>query len=119
MYMSMLKAFFAPIVTQFTAQGPVVMAGSWSGFKGSMTSFFESGLGGPGMEGVGIAIAAIGIVMAGVSFVMHKFNPQSRLPGPITCLLIGVVGTVLMSGIGRPLAVVKQVGDTFMSWLGV
>ena len=45
-----------------------MMAASWDGFKQSMTEFFKHGLGGSGMEGIGMAIAVIGVVAAAISF---------------------------------------------------
>ena len=95
------------------------MATSWANFKSSMRSFFETGLGGPGMEGIGIAIAVIGIVAAAISFIVHKFNPQSRMPGWVMCLVIGLVGALAMGGVGKPLAVLEKGRDLIYSWFGV
>lgn len=99
--------------------GGITMATSWDKFLQDMKAFFETGLGGPGMEGLGLVIAAIGIVAAIVSFAIHKFNPQSRMPGPIACLAIALVGSVAMSGISKPLELIETVRDTIMGWLGV
>lgn len=93
--------------------------GGWSAFQGEMEKFFKNGLGGPGMQGVGIAIMVIGIVMAVVSFVIHKVNPQSRMPGPLISLLIAVVGSVLMSGIEKPLSFIEKIRDTLFDWIGI
>lgn len=93
--------------------------GGWSRFKGEMESFFKYGLGGPGMQGVGIAIMVIGIVMAVVSFVVHRINPQSRMPGPLVSLFIAVVGSVLMSGIERPLKFIEKIRDILFGWIGI
>ena len=97
----------------------LVNASSWDGFKQSMTDFFQNGLGGPGAAGLGIAIASIGVVMSVVSFVVHKYNPQSRMPGPVINLLIGLFGTVLISGVGKPIQLLTQARDTIMGWLGL
>ena len=97
----------------------LVNASSWEGFKQSMTDFFQNGLGGPGAAGLGIAIASIGVVMSVVSFVVHKYNPQSRMPGPVINLLIGLFGTVLISGVGKPIQLLTQARDTIMGWLGL
>lgn len=99
--------------------GGITMGTSWESFQQSMKDFFETGLGGPGMAGIGIAIAAIGIVAAIGSFVIHKFNPQSRMPGWITCLAIAVVGSIAISGIKQPLAIINMIRDTVMGWIGV
>lgn len=95
------------------------MDASWDGFKNSMTQFFEHGLGGPGMEGIGIAIAVIGVVAAAISFIVHKFNPQSRMPGWITCLIIGLVGALAMGGVSKPLEILGQGRDLLYSWFGL
>lgn len=96
-----------------------LMTTSWNQFKTSMTNFFEHGLGGPGMEGIGIAIAVIGVVCACISFIVHKFNPQSRMPGWVMCLVIGLVGAIAMGGVSKPLALLKQARDTIYGWFGL
>lgn len=95
------------------------MTASWDGFKQSMSDFFEYGLGGPGMEGIGIVIAVIGIVAACISFVVHKFNPQSRMPGWITCLVIGLIGTLAMGGVGKWIQILEQGRDLIYTWFGL
>lgn len=97
----------------------VTMAGGWEDFSSNLTSWFREGLGGPGMQGVGVAIAVIGIVAAIVSFVVHKFNPQSRMPGWITCLVIALAGTIAMSGIDKPIQMVEAIRDTIFGWMGM
>lgn len=96
-----------------------MMAASWDGFKQSMTEFFEYGLGGSGMEGIGIAIAVIGVVAAAISFIVHKFNPQSRMPGWITCLVIGLVGALAMGGVAKPIEILGQGRDLIYEWFGL
>lgn len=95
------------------------MSASWDGFKQSMTEFFQNGLGGPGMEGVGIAIAVIGVVAACISFIVHRFNPQSRMPGWIMCLVIGLVGAIAMGGVSKPLQLLSQARDLIYGWFGL
>ena len=94
-------------------------SGGFSDFSTQMTEFFKNGLGGDGAEGFGIAILVIGFIMAGISFAVHKFNPQSKLPGWITCLVIGVVGAILMGGIEGPLTLFESARDTLYKWLGI
>lgn len=112
-------AYLLMLIMMGATQMAPVMTSSWSKFQTSMKDFFETGLGGPGMQGVGIAIAVIGIVAAIVSFVVHKFNPQSRMPGWITCLVIGLAGAIAMSGIGKPLQLLEQARDTIFGWVGL
>ena len=71
------------------------------------------------MEGVGIAVAVIGVVAAVISFILHRFNPQSRMPGPIMCLLVGLVGAFAMSGVSKPLELLGQARDLIYSWMGL
>lgn len=87
--------------------------------KDGLKGFFQTGLGGDGAQGFGIAILVIGFVVAGISFVAHKFNPQSKLPGWITCLVIGVVGAILMGGVEKPMKLFEMVRDTLYGWLGI
>lgn len=106
------------IMMNVVAKAPF-MSASWDGFKNSMQQFFEHGLGGPGMEGVGIAVAVIGVVAAVISFILHRFNPQSRMPGPVMCLLVGLVGAFAMSGVSKPLELLGQARDLIYSWMGL
>ena len=97
----------------------ILMTSGWSRFQGEMDKFFKEGLGGPGMQGVGIAIMVIGIVMAVVSFVVHKINPQSRMPGPLISIMIAIVGSILMSGIQKPLDYITKIRDILFGWMGI
>lgn len=118
-----LKLLFASVLASVSiwiaTHQSVLMASGWSSFKSEMEKFFKNGLGGPGMEGVGIAIMVIGIVLAVVSFVVHRINPQSRMPGPLVCVVIAVVGSVLMSGIEKPLNFIEKIRDTLFDWIGI
>lgn len=93
--------------------------GGWAGFKEGLTAFFQDGLGGAGAQGLGIAVMVLGIVVAVISFVVHKFNPQSRMPSWIICLVIGVAGSVLTSGMSRPIALFNMVRDWVYSLIGI
>lgn len=76
---------------------PTTLQG-FSNFQQEMDRFFREGLGGDGASGLGIAIMVLGFVGAGVSFALHKFNPQSRAPGWISLLIVGVFGSFLTFG---------------------
>lgn len=95
-----------------------VMTTGWTGFKQSMTDFFYNGLGGEGTQAIGIVIAVVGIVVAAISFVVHKMNPQSRMPSWFTCLIVAVIGTLLFSGVGPVLKIVQWIRDTILGWFG-
>lgn len=118
-----LKLTFAGILASASVwiamNHSILMSSGWSRFQGEMETFFKEGLGGPGMQGVGIAIMVIGIVMAVVSFVVHKINPQSRMPGPLISITIAVVGSILMSGIQKPLDYIEKIRDILFSWMGI
>lgn len=91
----------------------------WQHLGQALTEFFLHGLGGPGAQGIGTAIMVVGVVMAVISFVMHKFNQQSRLPGWFTCLLMGIAGSVLVGGLEKPIQAFTAIKDTFLSWMGL
>ncbi len=95
-----------------------VMAGGWTNFKTAMTEFFYNGLGGDGAQGIGIVIAVIGLLLAAISFVAHKLNPQCRMPGWFTCLIVALIGTLLFSGVAPVLKVVQWFRDTILGWFG-
>lgn len=97
----------------------VVMAGGWEGFEQNLTEWFRDGLGGPGMKGVGVAILVIGIITTIISFVLHRYNPQSRFPGPFMTFLVAVAGAIAMSGLEAPIKFVEAVRDTIYGWLGL
>lgn len=95
-----------------------VMAGGWDDFKKNMTDWFYKGLGQSGLQGLGIAIAVIGITMTVISIVVHKINPQSRMPGWFTCLVITVIGTLLFTGVEPVLKIITKIRDVVMGWMG-
>lgn len=95
-----------------------VMTSGWTNFKTAMTEFFYNGLGGDGAQGIGIVIAVIGILAAVLSFVLHKMNPQSRMPSWFTCLIVAVLGTLLFSGVAPVLNIVQWFRDTVLGWFG-
>lgn len=93
----------------------VMQLAGWDSFRQGMIDFFQNGLGGTGLEGIAIAIMVIGLVCAAVSFVLHKFNPQSRMPGPVICLFVALVGGIASFGIERPMEIVKSAGEWVLS----
>lgn len=101
------------------AQNFFYSAGGFGEFKAAMENFFLKGLGGEGAAGFGIAIAVVGIICAGISFAVHKFNPQSKMPGWITCLVIGFVGAMLIGGVQKPLDWLKGAVDVVYGWIGI
>ena len=68
---------------------------------------------------VNISFAVIGLVAAAISFIVHKFNPQSRMPGWITCLVIGLVGALAMGGVAKPIEILEQGRDLIYEWFGL
>lgn len=101
---------------------PLLEAGGgsfWSNFRNGMDGFFKHGLAGEGAAGIGVVIASIGFVFAGISFVAHKFNPQSKLPSWISCIIMGVVGAFITAGLEKPMHFFEWGRDTLYSWLGI
>lgn len=118
---TMMTTMFAAVLFTIMAlnNDKAVMASTgWDGFKTSMTDFFYKGLGLVGLQGVGIAIAIGGITMMVISIVVHKMNPQSRLPGWFTCLAITVLGTMLFTGVSPVLDIIYWIRDTVLGWFG-
>lgn len=103
----------------FLKTNTLLASGGWTTFKNGMTEFFQNGLGGEGAQGLGVAIMVIGVVAAVISFVMHHFNPQSRMPSWIICLIIGVAGSLLTAGMSKPIALFNRARDWIMSLFGL
>lgn len=106
------------VLLAMSHQAQVMTVSGWTNFKTAMTNFFYNGLGGDGTQAIGIVIAVIGIVLAAVSFVVHKLNPQSRIPGWFTCLIVALIGTLLFSGVGPVLKIIQWFRDTVLGWFG-
>lgn len=100
-------------------QNLTTLVGGWDGFKTALVNFFQNGLGGSGATGIGIAIMVIGVLAAVISFAMHHFNPQSRMPSWIICLIIAIAGAFLTSGMSKPIAFFNSVRDWIYSVIGV
>ena len=66
-----------------------------------------------------VMMIMMNVVAAVISFILHRFNPQSRMPGPIMCLLVGLVGAFAMSGVSKPLELLGQARDLIYSWMGL
>ncbi len=115
----MTAAFAAALFLVMAGSGQAaVMSTGWTNFKQAMTNFFYNGLGGEGLQGIGIVIAVIGIALAAISFVAHKLNPQCRMPGWFTCLIVALIGTLLFSGVAPVLKVIQWFRDTILGWFG-
>lgn len=115
----MIAAFAAVLfLVMAMSRQAMVMTTGWGNFKQAMTDFFYTGLGGDGTQAIGIVIAVIGIVLAAVSFVLHKLNPQSRMPGWFTCLIVALIGTLLFSGVAPVLKIIQWLRDTVLGWFG-
>lgn len=109
---------FLLLIMSHQARVMTTGTGGWKVFKQSMTNFFYNGLGVEGAQGIGIAIAVIGAILAAISFVVHKLNPQSRMPGWFTCLIVALIGTMLFTGVQPVLKVIQYFRDTILGWFG-
>lgn len=98
---------------------PILMNSGFDRFRGTMDKFWRQGLGGPGAQGIGIAILVGGIMLAIISFVVHKINPQSRMPGPIVSIVIAIGGSILMTGMDKPIKFVEKLRDILFDWIGL
>lgn len=90
----------------------------WTGFNQDMTNFFKNGMGNGGFKGVGIALMIVGILLAAVSFAMHHFNPQSRLPSWGICLVVAIIGGILGFGVETPIKFLESCGHWIEHLLG-
>lgn len=118
---TMMTTMFAAVLFTVMALNndkAVMVSTGWDVFKTSMTDFFYNGLGQSGLPGIGIVIAVGGIAMMVISIVVHKMNPQSRLPGWFTCLVITVLGTMLFTGVSSVLDIIYWIRDTVFGWFG-
>lgn len=109
------NALFLTGTKVFAAEG---VAG-WAGFEKTMTEFFKNGMGQSGAKGLGIALVIIGLFMGALSFAMHHFNPQSRMPSWGICLSIAVVGSVLTFGLDKLINFFSSVGHWIETLMGV
>lgn len=91
----------------------------WAGFEETLKNFFKDGMGQSGAKGLGIALVIIGLFMGALSFAMHHFNPQSRMPSWGICLAVAVVGSILTFGLDKPVNFFKSVGEWIQTLLGV
>lgn len=91
----------------------------WSGFEKTMTDFFQNGMGKSGAKGLGIALVIIGLFMGALSFAMHHFNPQSRMPSWGICLAVAVVGSILTFGLDKLITFFASVGHWIETLMGV
>lgn len=98
---------------------PVMGLANWDSFKTSMTQFFHDGLGGAGLQGVGIALAGIGIVGFFISFACHRLNNASRVPRPLVFAAVALLGTVATTGIDKPLQIITSIRDGIFGVLGI
>lgn len=93
-------------------------AKGFSAFKSGAESFFEVGLGGDGLAGLGTAMIFIGIFGAGSMFLWHKLNQQSPLPRPGTMAAIAVAGVMVQEN-KKIVSVINWIGSSVYSWFGL
>ena len=93
----------------------LVTLSGWQGFLDEMNAMFRDGLGTYGLQGIGIMITVVGLVMAVISYFIHKANQQSRLPGWFTWLIVALVGVFATSGIDKPIELLTRFKDWLLS----
>lgn len=107
------------MINFINADSFMLAAKGWSGFREGFDNMFKNGLGKDGAQGIGWAVLTIGIVFAVVSFAMHHFNPQSRMPSWGVCLTIAIAGALIITGIGKPAKWLISVKNWIYSLVGV
>lgn len=90
----------------------------WGGFQKDMEGFFKNGLGNGGFKGFGIALMIVGILLAALSFSLHHFNPQCRLPSWPICLVVAIIGGILGFGVDVPVKFLESCGHWLEHLLG-
>ena len=90
-----MSTFFTLQVWVFNALN--TLAG-WDHFNEQINLFFNEGASGA-FEPIGYGLMILGFIGAGISFAVHKFNPQSRMPGWFSLLLVGLFGMFVSRGI--------------------
>lgn len=92
--------------------------GGWDHFNTQIDAFFNEGASGM-FEPIGYGLMILGFIGAGVSFAIHKFNPQSRMPGWFSMLLVGLFGMFISRGIGDVVTIFETVRSFLWNMLGL
>ena len=92
--------------------------GGWDHFNSQINTFFNEGASGA-FEPIGYGLMILGFIGAGVSFAIHKFNPQSRMPGWFSLLLVGLFGMFVSRGIGDVVTIFDTIREFLWNVLGL
>lgn len=109
--LSFFIAMNAPAMVMSNANG-------FSNFKKGAETFFQDGLGGDGLQGLGTAMIFIGIFGAGAMFLWHKLNQQSPLPRPGTMAGVAIVGMMVRER-DKVAGIIDWIGNSIYGWFGL
>ena len=90
----------------------------WDHFNRQINAFFNTGASGA-FEPIGYGLMILGFIGAGVSFAIHKFNPQSRMPGWFSLLLVGLFGVFVSRGIQDVVTIFETVRSFLWNMVGL
>lgn len=115
-----MSTFFTS--TFFTLQAWVFNAlttlAGWDHFNEQINLFFNEGASGA-FRPIGYGLMILGFIGAGISFAMHKFNPQSRMPGWFSLLMVGLFGMFVSRGINDVVTIFDTVREFIWTVLGL
>lgn len=90
----------------------------WDHFNQQIDAFFNTGASGA-FAPIGYGLMILGFIGAGISFAVHKFNPQSRMPGWFSLLLVGLFGVFVSRGIQDVVTIFETVRSFLWNVLGL
>jgi len=90
----------------------------WAHFNSQINAFFNTGASGA-FEPIGYGLMILGFIGAGVSFAIHKFNPQSRMPGWFSLLLVGLFGMFVSRGIQDVVTIFETIHQFIWNVIGL
>ena len=90
----------------------------WKHFNEQLEKFFQEGAVGA-FKPIGYGLMILGFIGAGVSFAVHKFNPQSRMPGWFSLLMVGLFGMFVSRGINDVVVIFETVRNFIWTFIGL
>lgn len=110
-----MSTFFTLQIWVFNA---LTALSGWNHFNQQINNFFNTGASGA-FEPIGYGLMILGFIGAGISFAVHKFNPQSRMPGWFSLLLVGLFGMFVSRGISDVVTIFDTVREFIWNVLGL
>lgn len=106
------------LATQLWVFNVLTTLQGWDHFNTQINEFFNKGASGA-FEPIGYGLMILGFIGAGISFAVHKFNPQSRMPGWFSLMLVGLFGMFVSRGIQDVVTIFDTVRQFIWNVLGL